>query len=397
MRLLDRYMLRQTATPLVFCIIGFLIFWVSGDILANLEDFTGNQVHPVDIVRYYFLRIPGFLDLLGPVAFLLSLLYALIQMTRFHETTAMRAAGISLWRIGLPLLALATLLGTASFAYREWIAVDFENEAEAILEAPAPTVDPADADGQTGDSATQDSPARKSTGISRDARLYYYNETENRRWDIESITDPDAGIFSEVNVQWQTPEGKQMFIYAREAVYDGEAWNFRDVQIYGKAPGDLLPSQRDQLQQLTIDTVTLPETPEFLMSQLKISRIDDIREARVTLFNIREIVRLKTHFPNMSPEYAALLDTKLQNQVAASLKYLVVALIALPLGCRPGRRDAFVGVAISMGICFAYFVVERVSLPMGFSGKVAPWIAAWMPAFLFGSAGLCLMIRANSR
>ena len=72
---------------------------------------------------------------------------------------------------------------------------------------------------------------------------------------------------------------------------------------------------------------------------------------------------------------------------------LVVALIAIPFGAAPGRRNLFYGVAGSIFICLTYFVLQRVSLAFGSSGEWPAWLAAWLPNLFFGFSGIALMMR----
>jgi lipopolysaccharide export system permease protein len=65
-------------------------------------------------------------------------------------------------------------------------------------------------------------------------------------------------------------------------------------------------------------------------------------------------------------------------------------LIALPFGAASGRRNIFVGVASSIFICFAYFVLQQFGLALGTGGYLPSWLAAWFPNLAFGSAGLWL-------
>lgn len=383
MRILDRYILSQLGLPLALCLGGFMVFWVSGDLLATLEDFKTRNTHPVDIARYYWLKLPGYLDLLGPVAFLLSLLYGLIQMTRHHETTAMRASGVSLWRLSAPILIVGLVLGALSFSYREFLLVENESEAEEILNGKP-------------DDATS-SPATSNRNSSQ-SLLFYWNEQEGRRWAISTFSRADESIeFSDVDVEWPLSNGSRNVIFASSAKYSEKEWTFFGVTAY-----EILPGENAQLipmlhQSLSVPVSTLPETPDFLLSQFKISRIEDVRDARKANFSAREIMNLIRLFPDMGFEDRRLLETKLHIQIATCLTYVVVALIAVPLGCKPGRRDVFIGVAISMGICFSYFVVQRISAPLGFSGKIPPVLAAWLPNILFGITGLSFMFNGNSR
>lgn len=380
MRILDRYILSQLGLPFLLCLSGFLIFWLSGDILANLEDFQKENVKPFQIVQYYLLKLPGFLDLLGPIVFLLSLLYGFIQMTRHHETTAMRACGISLWRLAFPVLIISILFGVLSFVYREIYYVSFESTAENIKQ---------------GSHATQQTTTDQSNQGNK-SQLYYWNEKADRRWDIAEYKNENQLIFSEVNVEWAQTNGFRKVVFAPQAYFETNKWVFINASSYNVQPNgeqDLIPEMHDRLQ---IDVATLPETPDFLLSQFKISRIDDVRDARLALFNIREIQNLKKLFPDMSEEHRTLLNTKLHIQLASGFTYFVVAMIAIPLGSKPGRRDVFIGVAISMAVCFTYFVIQRVSAPLGYSGKVIPWVAAWIPNIIFGIYGLILMVRSNN-
>jgi lipopolysaccharide export system permease protein len=52
-------------------------------------------------------------------------------------------------------------------------------------------------------------------------------------------------------------------------------------------------------------------------------------------------------------------------------------------------------VAGSIFICFAYFILQRVSIGLGVGGYLPPLIAAWLPNILFGGAGIILMSRVR--
>lgn len=380
MRLLDRYILTQITLPMLVCTAGFLIFWISGDALSRLDDFKSLQIHPVDGLKYYLLKIPGYLDLLGPVAFLLSLLYAFIQLTRSNETTAMRAAGISLWRIALPILFISLVFGVVSFIYRELYLVDFETQADAIAQNNGSSLNPQD-----------NAPISQSQSL-----LFYWNETEGRRLDVGNIqSTDDQTILVDVTVEYIDPKGKSVFVCAEKAYYSQSVWHLSNAQVFVNNQTLGFPVLESKPAHLEIPDSILPETPEFVMSQLKISRVQDIKDARLAKFNIREIAHIKKFLPTLSNADSLFLSTKYHSQIAGSLTFFVVGLLAIPLGCRPGRRDAFRGVTLALGLCFTYFVVQRLSEPLGFSGKIHPILAAWSPNFLFASLGLILFLRAD--
>ena len=92
MRLLDRFLLRELAIPLAYCLVGFLIFWISFDLLSKLGEFQQKHLRAIDIAELYWLRLPELLEVALPMGFMLGLLYALSNHSRHHEITAMRSA-----------------------------------------------------------------------------------------------------------------------------------------------------------------------------------------------------------------------------------------------------------------------------------------------------------------
>src|SRR5437867_9242906 len=134
MRLLDRYLLRELLTPFCYCLMGILIFWISFDLYSELNEFQRNHLNAVDVLQFYLVQLPEMLVFpLLPVVLLLALLYALTNHARYHELTAMRAAGISLWRLALPYLGVGLLLSLAASVMNELWAPQSGEAAQRIL------------------------------------------------------------------------------------------------------------------------------------------------------------------------------------------------------------------------------------------------------------------------
>ena len=85
-----------------------------------------------DIIEYYLVSLPDILVLVLPIALLLAMLYALTNHARHQEITAIRAAGVSLWRIALPYLGVGFVASLALFAVNEFWVPSSDERAEAI-------------------------------------------------------------------------------------------------------------------------------------------------------------------------------------------------------------------------------------------------------------------------
>src|SRR5436190_13110639 len=133
MRLLDRYLLRELLVPFGYCLFGFLIFWDSSELFTDMSMFQRLKLNATEVVTYYGIRTPEILITILPIAFLLALLYTLTQLARHHEITAIRAAGVGMFRLALPYLTVGVLLSLGVFAMNElWVPQAIE-AAEELL------------------------------------------------------------------------------------------------------------------------------------------------------------------------------------------------------------------------------------------------------------------------
>ncbi len=132
MRLLDRFLLRELLIPLGACLGGFLIFWVAFDLLGTLDDLRRLGATFGGIAELYLIRLPELLLIVVPFALLLALLYVLTAHSKHHELTAMRAAGIGLWRICLPYFAVGLTGSVLLYALNEFWMPDAKEQEEFL-------------------------------------------------------------------------------------------------------------------------------------------------------------------------------------------------------------------------------------------------------------------------
>jgi lipopolysaccharide export system permease protein len=368
MRLLDRYLLRELLLPLVYCLSGFTIFWISFDLFLELDMFQRNQLGVLDVGEYYLVRLPELMVMVLPIAFLLALLYALTNHARHHEIIAMRGAGLSLWRIGLPYLALGLAFCLLLFYLNETWVPDANARAEQIrLRHQTVANDPSVSDWRS---------------------LNFKNDRGNRVWNVEAY---NLKTFEMRNprVEWERPDGTRYLVLAQSAIYTNACWSFGNVTLLTYQGGtNVLPS-RFSTNWLVLGE--FEETPEIIRSEIKISGMTSRQAAKRAQLSILEIYQYLRLHPALARDKYALLNTQLHGRLAEPWTCLVVVLIALPFGAASGRRNAFVGVANSISICFTYFILLKFGLALGTGGYLPPWLAAWLPNLVFASLGATLI------
>lgn len=369
MRLLDRYLLREVLTPLFFSLIGFFIFLVGADLFreqSSLEGMTFGEV-----LAYYAVKTPALLVNVLPVALLLGLLYALSHHARNHEITAIRAAGVSMWRLSLPYFCVGVAASVVVFVLNEWWVPDSEARAEDIKERHKRVNQPDQWRGQA-----------------RDFR--FSNDREGRLWLI-GVYDISTAEMLKPEVISILPDGSQLWLKAARAVYTEQGWIFHDAVEHR------VPTNSSPVPMLRSNVLARPqftETPDEIRSEIKIAaRLGAVsRETDLPLTEVFDYLRFH---PKLKPGEAAWIYTHLHGRLARPWTCLVVVLIALPFGAASGRRNAFVGVASSIFIALAFLVLTRVGLALGTGGHLPPWLAAWLPNFVFSAAGLWLTARVR--
>ena len=369
MRLLDRYLLRELVTPLAFCLGGFLIFWISFDLFDKLNILQEHKLQAGDIIGYELLRTPELLTVVLPVALLLASLYALTQHARHHELTAMRAAGVSLWRLSAPYLAVGFLASVALFVVGEYLAPLGAQQAEKILNGHA---------------------AGRTVAL-RPFESVNFVTPSGQKWaaDFNERTHQ----LREVKIDWTKLDGSRVNLYAKGGGWTNRVWVFNGVQMNFFRPGDVFPANR-----VFTNVMALPEfaqTPEQIISDLNINRQSSKAHVEQTQIPLAALLKYLELHPQMPKEKKLWLHTQIQSRLASPWTCLVVVMIAIPFGAASGRRNVFVGVAGSVFICFLYFVLLQVGLAMGAGGFVPPWLGAWLPNIFFAATGLALTFKVR--
>jgi lipopolysaccharide export system permease protein len=374
MRLLDRYLIRELIFPLVCCLCGFLMFWIFSDLFTRIGEYQKNHLLSRDIAEYYLVSTPAFLGIVLPLGLLLALLYLLTNLSRHHEITAMRAAGISLWRVCLPFLLIGLGFSLALLASNELVVPDSIEMADRILNRRL-------------------NPATTASSKTEVRNLGFTNSRDNRTWQI-GVYNTATGMMKNPQVVWQLSDGTSRWLTAARGVRINGVWTFYDAQIYREEPkaGELL---KPIVQTNLLSLPEFSETPEQIKSEVRLSTSISLTGGRKADVPIVELLHYLHFHPRLTPSDHAWVFTRLHGRLAAPWTCLVVVLIAIPFGAASGRRNVCVGVASSLVLCFAYFVLQQLTLALGTGSYITPWLAAWLPNLFFGITGLWLTLKVR--
>jgi LPS export ABC transporter permease LptG/LPS export ABC transporter permease LptF len=362
--ILDDYVLREFLTTLgmvlatfVMLLLVFTFFELIGDIIRNKTPF-------MTVGEYLVNLTPSMIYTITPLSVLLAVLVTFGTLNRTNELTAMKATGISLYRVALPVVTIALLVAGMLFAFNETYVPTANRRQEALRSVikgkPAQTFFRPDQKWMFG-----------SQQAGRPDRIFYYQ-----------FFDPDHDRFANLTVFELDPNTFQLTrrVFAATAHWEPEIhqWVFENGWTR-TFQGD---SQKDYQ---TFEVNTFPEfseSPQYFKKE-------SLQSQEMNFAQLRRYIRdlSQSGFDTMP------LRVQLNKKLAYPLITLVMAVLAIPFALSMGRRGSLTGIAAAIGLAVAYWVIAAVFEAMGNVNMLPAVLAAWSPDVLFGLAGSYLLLK----
>ena len=361
MKLIDRYLLRTLASPLAVCLFAFVLVFMVHDLFDNLGVFVSAGTPLDQVILYYLFLIPSVFYLITPIALLLAVLYSLSHLTKNNELTAMRASGVSLYRLLVPFIAVGMLFVFVVYGVNERVAPACAYWCH-LFKSKEKDKDRVDLD------ATDPIPLK--------------NNQERRVWSVQEFNSSTYVMRGILLIQ-EREDGSYEVEYnaGRGEWLDGQLW-FHDVAIQRY---DEYSNPRGPEQQVAhLEMTELTETPKDFLNEIK------YRKEWMSAF---ELARFLETRPDLSPKTTWRYRTDFHYRVAIPWASFVVTLLGIPLGSATGRKGAFFGVFVSIGLFFLYYVTITFCLALGKQGSLEPWIAGWLPNLCFLAIGCIFLYR----
>ncbi|HWA41235.1 MAG TPA: LptF/LptG family permease, partial [Gemmatimonadales bacterium] len=115
LRLLDRYILRQTLAPFFFALAALTSILLLNQVARRLPKLVGKGLPWSVIGEVFGLTIPFIIVMTLPMALLLAILYAFTHLGADNEITAMKASGVSIRQMLAPALLAGAVMACLTF------------------------------------------------------------------------------------------------------------------------------------------------------------------------------------------------------------------------------------------------------------------------------------------
>jgi len=362
--ILDEYVLREFLQTFVMVLVTFVMLMLIFTFFELLSDIIRNRTPLVTVGEYLVNLTPSMIYLITPLSVLIGVLVVFGIMNRNSELTAMKATGISLYRITVPVVAIAAVLSVSLFMFDELYLPHANRRQEALRNVikgkPAETFE---------------HPGRKWIfGQQRPGqpnRIFYYE-----------YFDPDIDTFGNVSIfEFDTSSftiAKRIFASTAHWEPSLGTWVFEDgwvrtfdgpgASTYAAFPVSTFPE--------------ISEQPPYFKKEVRQSSEMNFGELAGYIHDLRQ-----SGF-NTVP-----LRVQLNHKIAYPLITLVMAVLAIPFALSMGKRGSLSSIGVAIGVAITYFVVSGFFEAMGDVSWLPAFLAAWSPDFLFGLAGAYLLLR----
>jgi LPS export ABC transporter permease LptG len=357
--IIDRYLVRSQVT---FMLIGLAVaagLFVVVDLAQTLDRFLRAKPPLGYILEHFVYRLPAWLHDGLPIVMLVATIFLFLTLTRNHELTALKAAGVSLYRISAPIIVLGLVVAV--------LAAVFQETALPLINERGDEVDRVKIRGQL------------PRHMQSRARLWLRG-SDTRFYRVELLEPGTADLYG-VTILELTPDFRlQSRLDARRAHWSGDAWELRDGAF------------REANAAGQIDSVP------FTMTTLNLTeRIEDFTQIQksVSAMSYRELsdyVRKLEAAGFHAQKYLVELYAKL----AFPLVNLIMVLVAIPFALQAPRATRLVGIALAIVIMVGYVVVHQAAVALARADLLPPVLAAWTANVIFLGLGLSLLARART-
>jgi lipopolysaccharide export system permease protein len=361
-KILDRYILRELLVPFLLGLAVFTSILLIVRILKLVELVVNRGVPLGQILRLFSYILPAFLEVTVPMALLLAILVAFGRLSSDSEIIALRAAGISLYRLLLPVGVFAVLVTGLTLALsmyaRPWGNTLLRTGLYDIVRT------------------------RAVAGIKP---KIFNDEFSGLVIYVDRIA-PATDVLEGILIADTRDSSMHNTVYAENGRLFGNEDNrtltlrLERGGIYSTGAGRGYQDTRFATYDITLDA-------DAALAQLR-NRSKDVSE--MTMAELHQAIAQKAATNDAAfPE-----RVEVQRKFAIPAACLVFAALGVPLGIQPSRSVHSRGFSMSLVLIFVYYLLLTFGQQLGERGTLPPVVAVWLPNAVLSIVAAYLLARA---
>ena len=355
MTVLDRYIARQILRFFGATLTLISVIYVIADFFEKVNKLIESGL-PFQKAAFYFLtHIP--IEQLIPASTLLSVMLVFGLMNKHNEIIALKAGGVSIYRLLKVPFILGMILSLVLLILSEMLLPILRSDANRMWMEQVKKL--------------WVEYQQRNIWLKGHHAIYHiahFDPAHNRMVDVSlTFFDADFRMMRRID--------------AREGDYIEHHWVLHDVmeQERNSEDGSFRVEHLDQL------TLKLDLTPAELRRVIKESD-------EMSLLELRDYIRTTEAEGYDATPYRVDWYAKL----AYPLVCIILSVIGVTIAGRGRRGENLAIVVVSgIGLAFCFWVLQGFSLSLGYAGMLPPVVAAWLPDMIFSFVAAALLLRAE--
>lgn len=424
MLILWRYILQRHIIPFIFAVAVLTFIFLLQFIMKFMDQLAGKGLSAMVIAELIVLNLAWIFVLAVPMGVLVAVLMGFGGLASNNEITAMRANGISLYRMIAPVFVASIVVCILLIQFNNEVLPDANHKAKVLTtdiyrKKPTLSIMPGlfsqdiqgysilvrktfehsnDLEGVTIFDYTK--PDIQATVTARHGTISFSPDYR------KLIMDLRDGEIHEINLTRFTEYRKIRFTKHRIAM-DAEGFDFQRSQESAFSRGDRELSAHDmmirvdslkRLQQQSFDRIQQIVQGELqsLLSPVKqpaVVATDSLAAAQARITMLKNMLAGEEsraqYFERQIREYRVEIHKKYAIPVAC----VVFVLVGAPLGIMARRGTFGVAASLSLGFFLIYWACLIGGEKLADRGYIDPWFGMWIANILIGLLGIYLTVR----
>ncbi len=429
MKILYRYIFREHVGPFFFALFVIFFILIMDFIIEILQMVIGKGLNAFIILQVFLLNLAWMAALAVPMAVLVSTLMAFGRLSQDNEITALKASGVSLYRVIMPAVVASVFVGLGMVAFNNQVLPEANHKARLLtadIQQKRPTVNLKEnvfMDEIPGYHILIGKVDQRSSDVEN---ITIYDQKDRRlprtiiaeKGKVEFTPDGNTLIFRLFNGEIHDPDEKDPTKYRRVS--------FNKQVIYIRDVGDRLVrttsefrTDREKSAQAMLEDIKELKT-KVRMSQSQIIKPVNLAVSRVfqekTPIFSRDLPPLEENeaieylikrnrnlFSQLSSEgqnihsqkrQISSLSVEVHKKYALPVACVVFVLVGAPLGIMARKGGMAVGLGLSLGFFVLYWAFLIGGEELADRQLISAFWAMWSANILIGGAGIYVLIKS---
>ena len=353
-KLVDKYILQNFTSKVFMTVIAFIVIFLLVDIVDHLDHIIDSEMPSQEIIRYYYHTIPWYFSLGLPMSLLLATVFTFGILQKNNELSALKASGVSIRRLSIPLLTLGILFSIFSFYFDNlYVTEHLQKRNELGIKYNLIR-------SKTQKIKKKDIFRQESNNRVLGIRQYQFRNKTAHNISIQNFSDGNLiGRLDAPLMKWN--EDEQYWILPKHFT---RSWTNDSLKFY--------KSENDTIIHLNFTPTDLTQST--------------VKPEEMNYWELKKFVDKLEQHGVKDPRWAVNMYFK---PAFACTSFLMV-LFGLSLSIRRPRSNLAVGIGTSIFVIFLYYAAIKTGQSLGYKGSLSPFLSVWIPNLIFLLSGLYL-------